>query len=135
MTLILARCAADRSTAPSDTSTTTRGKVENSDDETEITEESTGENRERAGDEGEDESKGLGIISSDITGVRNGRSTGQGQGKGKGGSSEWVLALVLLVKSGESAQLRSRSLCVCVCVYVYVFVCVCVLLTIHPLVK
>jgi hypothetical protein len=108
LTLLLARCAADRSVALSDTSTTTRGKEDNSDDETERTEESTGASRERVGDEGEDESKGLGIIPSDMTGIRKGRSKGQGQGqgqgKGKGGSSEWVLALVLLVKSGESAH-------------------------------
>jgi hypothetical protein len=106
LTLILARCAADRSAALSDTSTTTRGKEENSDDETGRTEESTGASRERVGDEGEDESKGLGVIPSDMTGIRKGRSKGQGQGqgKGKGGSSEWVLALVLLVKSGESAH-------------------------------
>lgn len=104
MTLILARCAADRSAALSDTSTTTRGKEENSDDETDRTEESTGESRERVGDGGEDESKGLGIIPSDRTGVRKGRSRGQGKGQGKGGNSEWVLALVLLVKSGESAH-------------------------------
>lgn len=82
----------------------TREKEENSDDETERTEESTGESRERVWDGGEDESKGLGIIPLDITRVRKGRSKGQGQGKGKGGSSEWVLALVLLVKSGESAH-------------------------------
>lgn len=104
MTLILARCAADRSAALSDTSTTTRGKEENSDDETDRTEESTGESRERVGDGGEDESKGLGIIPSDRTGVRKGRSRGQGKGQGKRGNSEWVLALVLLVKSGESAH-------------------------------
>ena len=108
LTLILARCALDRSAAISDTSITTRGKEENSDDETERTEESTCESRERVGEGGEDESKGLGIIPPDMTGVRQGRSggqgQGQGQGKGKGGSSEWVLALVLLVKSGESAH-------------------------------
>ena len=100
LTLLLARCAADRCSVLSDLPQET-----NSDDENTRLEESVGESRDRSGDGredgdgGEDESKGLGMgsIPSSITGVKKGRS------KGQGGCFYWAQAAELLVKSGESA--------------------------------
>lgn len=102
MTLLLARCAADRCSVLSD-----NPQGSNSDDENIRAEESVGESRDRSGDGdgGEDESKGLGMgsIPFDTTGVKKGRSKGQGR------CLYWAQAAELLVKSGESAceQLHS----------------------------
>lgn len=104
MTLLLARCAADRCSVLSDIP---HGL--NSDDENTRLEESSGESRDRSGDRGgdggEDESKGMGMgsIPCDIIGVKKGRS------KGQGGSFYWAQAAELLVKSGELADEQLNS--------------------------
>ena len=118
MTLLLARCATDRSRILSDTL-----EVINSDDEIVRNEENVRESTNRVGDEGEDESKGLGSTHSDLTRVKKGRS------KGHGGSFEWAQAAEVLVQSGSSAHRQLLSLRICLfayvchaCMYAHIFV-------------